>query len=266
MKKLILSALCACAMIFSSVASAAAPILDQVIARGELRVGLTGDQPPFNATTRDGQLMGFDVDLARAFASAMQLELKIVDMPFGELQKAIEQKKVDMVISGMAITPSRSLDMAFIGPYMMSGKSILAKSKTLDRLPNTADFNSPNVRVAALEKSTSMTFAERYLPNSKLGTVENYDEAIQQLLNDKIDIMVADLPICKLALLRHPGKGLTTMKRPLTVEPIGIAMSLEDPQFVQLADNYLETFEKMGLLTELKDKWFDNGEWVASLR
>ena len=50
--------------------------------------------------------MGFDVDLAKALADAMKVKLEIVPMPFGKLLSALEDNKVDMVMSGLAITRS----------------------------------------------------------------------------------------------------------------------------------------------------------------
>jgi ABC-type amino acid transport substrate-binding protein len=241
------------------------PVLDRIVQSGTLRVGMSASQPPFNVRGRGGQMLGLEVDLANLIAGAMGVELEIVNRPFGELLGAMGDGAVDMVMSGMAITPKRAQTSAFVGPYMLSGKSILTKSTTLAAASNTEDLNTPEIRLAALSNSTSQEFAERYTPNAQLITVSDYDEAVKMLMADAIDALVADMPICLLSLMRFPNDGLATLREPLTIEPIGIALPGNDPMFRGLLDNYLDAFEKTGILEQLRKKWLEDGAWIAAL-
>ena len=139
------------------------PVLSRIVESGTLRVGMSATQPPFNVRGRSGQMLGLEVDLANLIAGAMGVELEIVNRPFGELLGAMEDGAVDMVMSGMSITPRRAQTSAFVGPYMLSGKSILTKSTTLAAVSNTEDLNTPEIRLAALSNSTSQEFAEKYI-------------------------------------------------------------------------------------------------------
>ena len=85
------------------------------------------------------------------------------------------------------------------------------------------------------------------------------------IVDGKADAMVADMPVCVLSVARFPEAGLTTLQEPLTVEPIGIAVSKDDPQFYNLVDNYLRAYEKTGILGKIREKWFENTSWVAAL-
>ncbi len=252
------------ALCLSSAAAASSPVLDRVIASGVIKVAMSGDQPPFNAVSRDKSVIGFDVDLAKAMAGAMKVKLDIVEMPFGELQAAVKSGKVDMVISGMAITPERTQAVTFVGPYMMSGKSMLVSAATRDKVKTGADFNKSGITLVALEKSTSETFVQRKLPNAKLKGIDNYNAGIQMVIAGDADAMVADMPACKLAVLRNPSSGLAVLP-PLSVEPVGIAVANNDPQFENLLRNYLSMFEKTGLTSKLRKKWFESDAWIAAL-
>ena len=88
---------------------------------------------------------------------------------------------------------------------------------------------------------------------------------VYNVIEDRVDALVADFPICVLAVLRNPMAGLTTLTTPFTVEPLGIALPADDPLFVNLVENYLNTLEGTGLLTQLKAKWFSDGSWVQEL-
>jgi ABC-type amino acid transport substrate-binding protein len=253
------------ALCLSSVSLAASPVLDRVIDNGVLKVAMSGDQPPFNAVSRDKTVIGFDVDLAQALAAAMKVKLEVVQMPFGDLLASVESGKADMVMSGMAITPERTQQMSFVGPYMLSGKSMLTTSKVMSTVKTGAEFNNPEIKLVALKNSTSESFIQRNLPQASLSTIANYDEGVKKLLAGEIEGMVADIPILKLTVLRNPGAGLGVIEPPLSVEPIGIAMASNDAQFKNLVSNYLSTFEKAGLTQKLRQKWFEDSSWIVAL-
>ena len=239
--------------------------LQRVIDFKVLKVGMSVDQPPFNMVNRDGVPMGFDVDLAIALAGAMKVKPEIKRMPFGDLMKALENDEVDIVISGMAITPERAQAASFVGPYMMSGKSILTKDSVLAGVSEGEEFNRNDLKLAALKNSTSAEFVNAVAPEATLVKVETYEEAVEMLGNGKIDGLVADMPICVLTVLRYPDAGFVTLDKPLTVEPVGIAVKASDPQFRDLVDNYLEAYARVGVLAKLRAKWFENSEWIAAL-
>jgi len=111
--------------------SASKDRLALILESGELRVGLSGDQAPFNMKNKQGELIGMEVDLVNALAEAMGLRAILVAMPFAELLPALEKGKLDMVISNMTITPERNARVPFAGPYFISGKSVLTKSETI---------------------------------------------------------------------------------------------------------------------------------------
>ncbi|MCB1695136.1 MAG: transporter substrate-binding domain-containing protein [Pseudomonadales bacterium] len=248
-----------------SVNASAGDTLQRVIDFKVLKVGMSGNQPPMSMTNREGGLMGFDVDLAKALADAMKVKLEIVPMPFGKLLSALEDNKVDMVMSGLAITPERTEMVSFVGPYMMSGKSILTKNSTLAKIEASKDFNRKELKLLALSNSTSASFVKTVAPDAQLIEIASYDEGVAMVIDGKADALVADMPVCVLSVLRYPEAGLTTLERPLTVEPVGIAVSKDDPQFFNLVDNYLRAYEKTGILGKIRAKWFEDSSWVVAL-
>jgi polar amino acid transport system substrate-binding protein len=253
------------ALFLAGTALAATPILDRVVDNGVLKVAMSAQQPPFNMRSQDKSLMGFDVDLAQSLAESMQVKLEIVQIPFGELLAGLAAGKADMVISGMTITPERTREVSFIGPYTLSGKSMLTTARIKGVVKDTAEFNNSEIRMVALKNSTSESFVKRNFPAAELHTIANYNEGIQMLLTGRIDAMVADIPILKLSMLRYPDAELSMIEPPLSIEPIGIAIPRNDQQFENLIRNYMFSMENNGLTARLHKKWFEDNSWIASL-
>ncbi len=241
-----------------------APVLSRISDSGTLRVGMSAGQPPFNVTNRDGKIIGLDVDLAGLLARALGVELEIVTMPFGDLLSALEDAKVDLVISGMTATLQRNMRVAFVGPYHISGKSILARSETIAALQSEG-LNKESLKIAALKGSTSEDFVNRRAPDANLTATDTYDTAIDLLLSNKVDLFVADASIVMLSQLRWPDAGLVSSNKPLTLEPIGVAVPAGDPLLLNLIENYLDALIASGALEQLEKKWFKSGAWLMQL-
>jgi len=240
------------------------PVLERIAKSGTLRVAMSAGQPPYNMRTGDEAIIGMDVDLAGLLANALDVELKIETMVFTDLLGALEKGEVDLVISGMTSTLRRNMRAAFVGPYHVSGKSILARSETIAAMQSEG-LNRGNLKIAVLAGSTSETFVQRNAPDADLKATKTYDRAIDLLLSNKVDLFVADVSIVKLSQFRWPDAGLVASSKPLTLEPIGIAVAPNDPLFLNLVENYLEMLQVSGALKKLEKKWFENGAWVRRL-
>jgi polar amino acid transport system substrate-binding protein len=169
-------------------------------------------------------------------------------------------------MSGMTITPRRSLRALFAGPYTISGKSILTKSKVLSEISEASEANVRSYKITCLKGSTSEKFVRSYMPNSEIIPVENYDIGIDMVLNDQADALVADLAICIVTLLKHQDEGLVMLDEPLSLEPIGIALPTDDLQFFNLVENYLYALELSGALELLDQIWFEDGRWLLNMK
>jgi len=242
-----------------------APVLSAIVERGTLRVGMSGDQPPFNVVSKRGELIGLEVDLARALANSLGVELELVQRPFGTLLGALDAGEVDLVMSGLTMTPERNMKVGFVGPYFVSGKAILTKNETLARSDEAGDINKRTVRLAALAGSTSERFVQEVTPEAQLTSVQSYDEAVQAVIDGSVDALVADFPICVISVFRNPDAGLISLSSPFNFEPIGIALPANDPLFTNLVQNYVNLLEGTGLLEELRARWFVDAAWLDEL-
>jgi polar amino acid transport system substrate-binding protein len=241
------------------------PVLDRIMAKKELIVGTAASMPPLNMTTKDGEIIGMEIDLARLFAVAMEVKLTLKPMHFNELLPAIEKGQIDMVLSAMTITPQRNLKFAFAGPYFASGKSVLTKGKNVGSVDEISKMNNPDKILVALKGSTSQMFVEKLMPKANLVLADDYDKAVTMVRNDKAVAMVADYPICMVSVYRYPDAGLVTLGKPISYEPIGVALPPNDPLLVNWVQNSIHSLEKSGELVALMERWFKDTSWIKRL-
>ena len=239
--------------------------LQHVLSSGELRVGTAADIPPLAMRDREKQLMGLEVDLVQALAANMNVKVRFVDIPFSELIPALERGEIDLAVDGMTITPARNARVAFAGPYLISGNTLLARKRELADTEDLTKLDDPKLSFAALDSSTSASFVRAHMPKAKLVTVPDNDAAVKALLAGEVDGMIADLQVCMVARLRNPDAELFMRYQPFTTEPLGIALPPDEPLFLNLVTNYLHTLEETGELAQMKAKWLGDGAWLERL-
>jgi polar amino acid transport system substrate-binding protein len=241
-------------------------IINNIIKSGEIRVGMTGTQPPFSMKTNGGAIIGYEVDLATMLAEGMGVKVKIVEMPFALLLDALDNGEIDVVMSNITITTARNLKVAFKGPYMISGKSILTKTPTLKTVTSPAELNNSYVKIATLKGSTSESYANKNTPQAILTLVDNYDQGIEMIRNGTVDLLLADFAICAYSVLTNPDDGFYTLSNPLSIEPVGMALPASDPLFLNLIDNFFMDMQLDGTLDDLQQKWFNDGSWIELVK
>jgi polar amino acid transport system substrate-binding protein len=249
---------------FGTLGGSASPVIDRIRDRGEIRIGMMGDYPPLNLLDNEDRNVGLEPDLAEALAATLGVKLVVVNKPFSELLPTLESGAIDAVMSGMTMTPARNMDVAFAGPYFISGKALLTRSATVAGFDAPAELNSPEFKLTVLAGTTSQTFAANAMPKANIIPAESYEAAVAMVIDGSANAMLADYPACVTALMRNPGQGLLSLVAPFTFEPIGIALPANDTLFVNLVENYLKSLEGTGLLTKLREKWFEDSGWLEN--
>lgn len=175
-------------------------LLDDIVARGELRVGVSPGFIPFVAGGKDAQMVrslvssplpdeprdvvGFDIELARALAASLEVKLVVVQRDgIAAVLSGLQAGEIDIAISGLSRTLKRARDFFFSEPYYTSGIVVLVpRQSPYNKL---ADLNLQNVRLLVKPGSTAQTFATRNLPNAQV--IAAKDEATLATLLDQGD-------------------------------------------------------------------------------
>ncbi len=241
-----------------------APVLSRIEQRGELVLGTSANMPPMTYKQPDGKVIGMDVDIARFMASALNVKLTIKTMACDKLIPALKKGDVDVVISNMTITPERNKSVAFVGPYMSSGKCIITKQESLAKAEQSEDLNTSKTRIVVLKGSTSELFIKTLLPKATVTATDNLQSGIKMVSDDKVGGLLTDYPVCLSTLKNHPDAGFVSLLSLLNYEPIGIAVPGNDPLFVNWTENFMERLDGTGALNEIGAHWF--GEYADAIK
>jgi len=232
--------------------------LQAIVKSGELVLGTSGNMVPMTHSIDSGKdAIGFDIDLARTMAQTMGAKLVIKVMPFEELLPALERGDVDVVISNMTITPKRNTQVAFVGPYMTSGKCLVTKISDL-ATANKDELNKASNKLAVLKGSTSEEYVKLAMPNVVAVSVATQEEAIQMVRDTRVSALLTDYPVCKATILNNPDDHFVSVFSNLTYEPIGIAVNPNNTHLLNWTQNFLDRADNVGLFKVLAAKWLGN--------
>jgi polar amino acid transport system substrate-binding protein len=252
-------------VLFFVVSAQAGPAIDKILKNGEIVIGTTGEYPPFSAKSKSGKLIGFDVDLGKMIAGSMGVNSKFIEIPFPDLLPALEMGKIDIVIAAMTMTPQRNLKFAFVGPYFVSGQSMVTTKATALNAENLNDINKPDFTIAVPKGTTSEMVVRSTISKAKTTVAKDMDEALKLLLDGKVKAILTDSATASVASFRHKDKGIVATN-PLTFEPIGIAVPANDPLFLNFLENVLGGLKGSGELQMMMQKWFNDGAWLKDLK
>lgn len=213
----------------------------------KLVVGLESTYPPFEFK-RDGLLMGFDVDLAKALAKELGREATFVEMQFGSLIPAVNAKQVDVIISGVTITPEREKNISFSTPYLFDDLAVVylkdAKYTTKDMLKGKA---------VGVELGTTMQiWAKENVAGVKLQTLSSNVQAVEALSSGHVDAVIIDqsqaVSFCK----QKPNLGYSVIDK--ASHGYGVGMS-KDSSLLGDLNKALANLERKGEIERLKKAW-----------
>ncbi len=262
--KLVLACLLVLCVVLPGIVSA--DTLDDIQARGTLRVGMEPGYMPFEMTNQRGEIMGFDVDMAKGIAAAMGVKLELVNTAWDGIIPSLLTKKFDMIMSGMTVTQERNLKISFATPYIVIGQTIMIKKEIAGDVKSYADLNTKKYKVGSKLGTTGEKATKRLIPNCTYISFDTEQEGVTDLVNGKIDAFVYDLPYMEIAYAQKGQGKLVYLNKPFTYEPLAWAIRRGNHDFLNWLNNYMVQIKSDGTYDKIYAKWIQNDAWVKQLQ
>ena len=240
----------------------AADTLDKIIQRGELRVAVQTQGPPFSFVDKHGKRTGSSVELCRMIAKEMGVKIKFLDYDWDGLIPALMSKKADFLAADMTATLKRALKVSFTDPFYLSKSVIFTKKGNAGKYQSLEDCNKPGVRVAVLLGSTGETDAKRLLPRA---TIKSYKGGgpllIQAVLAGKADVGVNDLSAIHGQMQNFPKESIFILPVALSAQPLSFAVRPEDTHLLQWLNLFFFWIKGDGRLQQNLNYWVNSNRW-----
>ncbi len=267
-----LTVLLACGFLFTTAAFsddielARQSTINDIVKRGELRVGFEAGYLPFEMADKQGNFIGFDIDMAKAMAKAMGVKFVPVNTAWDGIIPALVTKKFDIIMSGMTITQERNLKINFADPYIIVGQTILLNKKHEGVVKSYKDLNDPKFTVTSKLGTTGEQAIKRLIPKATYKSFEVESEAALEVLTGKADATIYDLPFCATFMAQQGAGKLIFLDEPFTFEPLAWAIRKGDPDFMNWLNNFLRQVKNDGRYDQIYNKWIKSTDWIKQIK
>jgi cyclohexadienyl dehydratase len=167
--------------------------LDQIVAKGTLRVGTTGDYKPFTYLDKTAnQFSGMDIDLAESLGKALGVKVEFVQTSWPNLMKDFEADKFDIGMGGISVTLDRQKKAFFSIPVMREGKTPIARCENKDKFQTIEQIDKPGVKVIVNPGGTNERFARGHLKTAQINVYPDNTTIFDQIAKGDADLMITD--------------------------------------------------------------------------
>jgi polar amino acid transport system substrate-binding protein len=221
---------------------------------GDLRVGLHTDYPPL-AFEKDGRVVGIEPDLATLVGREIDRRVRLVPLERSDLIPALERGDIDVIMSGMSVTPERSRRVRFIEPYVRVGQMAILRRDRVADLGRPGDLQRPGVRVGVVAGTTGESYATDRLPRAQKRAFESIVLAEDALRAGRIDYLIHDAPTAwRLGMDLRDGE-LIGLYRPLTEEWLAWAVRPDDAELARRLDALADRWRADGTVDRVLNAW-----------
>ena len=222
---------------------------------GVVRIGVKAHAPPFSEKI-DEKLVGFDVSIAQALASYLELELVLVPLSSSERIPFLKENKVDLILATMTVTRSREKEVDFSTPYFEDGQSLLCL-KSGD-VQSYQDLKKKVV--GAVAGTTTLENFPQIQPLAEMKAFPSAGDAVEAMLKGEIHAFSSDMLMLMGLKLNHPqGNQLELRGGKFTTEPYGVAMRQNQSNLRDLVNEAIMVMWTAGTWKTMYEKWFGEG-------
>lgn len=240
--------------------SAYTDTFNRVLKSGEIRVGVSLAEP-WVMEDKNGGFTGFEIQIAEQLAKDMGVQLKLKAVDWEDLIDTLVTKKVDIIIAGLAITPSRALRINFSNAYANAGIWIAASMDKTKHKESLNDLNNANVTIGVVSNTVSEKLAKKIFNQAQIKSFVKTDDAKNAVIAGKIHALISSSPIPQFLALEHPEKVDVPIDKPLLGYKTGMAVNKGEQELLNYLNAWITARDAEGWLSAKHKFWFDSLDW-----
>ncbi len=221
-----------------------------------LKVGVATNYPPV-IFKHDGKIVGIEADLAQAVGKETGMDIKFEEMPWESLEKALNDGKIDVVMSGVSITQARQQRVDFTKPYMVIGQMVMIKADNIMTHSSKLSMYKAGRRFGVENNTTGQQYVNDTFHSAEIKSYPTIEEGVAALKAGEIDYFVHDAPtVWKYTVLpRTQDRELFGLYEYMTEEPLAWAVKKGNTQLRDKLNKALDKMQQQGLVQRITNKW-----------
>jgi polar amino acid transport system substrate-binding protein len=234
---------------------------DEIEDRGYFIVGLDDTFAPMGFRDNNGNLVGFDVDLALEVSERLGVEVRFQPIDWDAKVLELDAGNIDMIWNGLTITESRLEEMSFSNPYIANTQMVMLGANS--SLSTISDLESLKVGVQISSAAEESVLANDV--SSELGELVKYDDyntALLDLQNGTIDAVVID-EIMGRYIISESDYAYSVLDENFGEEQYGVGFRLESTDIRDTINTVLAEMIADGTAAEISVLWFDEDIFIT---
>ena len=229
----------------------------EIVERGTIIFGTTGDYRPLSYREADGTYWGFGIELAQEIASRLGVDISFEPTSWPSLTNDVlaEPQKFDLAIGGITITDARRETMLMSDGYLANGKTILCRASEADRYKSLADIDKPEVRVMVNPGGLNEKFANENLTHATIVVHQKNEEIPALVAEGKADVMITEITEAPYYVKTDARLAAPLLNEPFTHGEIGVLMQKGQEDLLQMVNNIIRQMKSDGSLRRLHEKY-----------
>jgi len=246
--------LLACCLLVAAFSAQAQNRLDEVLARGVVRVGTTGDYKPFSFRPEGGEFVGLDVELAGDLAKALGTKLEVVPTSWPTLMKDFAAGRYDLALSGVSVNLERQKVALFSVPYLKDGKTPITRCENKERFQTLEQIDRPGVRLIVNPGGTNERFARANVKRAAIAVWPDNVTIFDRIVAGEADLMITDAIETRLQQQLRPALCAVHPEKPFDYSEKA-ALLARDLLFKAWVDQWLHQALASGALERKLERW-----------
>ena len=229
----------------------------EIIERGTLLVGTTGDYRPLSFCEDDGTYWGFGIEVAREIANSLGVKISFVKTSWPTLTADVltVPQIFDLAMGGITITDARRETMLMSEGYLANGKTILCRASESDRFKSLADIDQPEVRVMVNPGGLNEKFAHENLTHATIIVHPKNEEIPSRIAEGEADVMITEITEAPYYVQTDSRLAAPLLNEPFTHGEIGVLMQKGQEDLLQMVNNVIRKMKDNGTLRQLHEKY-----------